>query len=79
MHSCYQISNIVDPFSDYFPSKKALKPYLVSENAGLLREREVLLSPLSLSLSPSLSLSRSSLSLSLCASDMFSRVAALSV
>ncbi len=28
---CCQLSNIADPFSN-FPFKKALKPYLVSEN-----------------------------------------------
>ncbi len=29
---CCQLINIADPFSDFFPLKKAPKPYLVSEN-----------------------------------------------
>ncbi len=29
---CCQLSNIADPFRDFFPFKKAPKPYLVSEN-----------------------------------------------
>ncbi len=29
---CCQVSNIADPFSDFFPFKKAPKSYLVSEN-----------------------------------------------
>ncbi len=54
---CCQLSNIADPFSNFFPFKKVSKPYLVSENHPvLLHEREVLLSKrkhthLSLSLS----------------------------
>ncbi len=42
---CCQLSNIADPFSNFFPFKKVSKPYLVSENRPvLLSEREVLLS-----------------------------------
>ncbi len=29
---CCQLSNIADAFKNFFPFKKALKPYLVSEN-----------------------------------------------
>ncbi len=49
---CCQLINIADPFSDFFPFKKAPKPYLVSEN-----RRFSLSLSLSLSLSPSLSAS----------------------
>ncbi len=29
---CYQLSNISDPFRNFFPFKKVPKPYFVSEN-----------------------------------------------
>ncbi len=42
---CCQLSNIADPFSNFFPFKKASKLYLVSENRPVLPpEHEVLLS-----------------------------------
>ncbi len=44
---CYQLSNISDPFRNFFPFKKVPKPYFVSENRRYC---------LSLSLSLSLSL-----------------------
>ncbi len=52
---CCQLSNIADPFSDFFPFKKAPKPSFW-KSPVLLREREVLLSqrahtPLSLAAS----------------------------
>ncbi len=62
MHSVCQLSNFADPFSNFFPFKKASKPYLVSEDRPeKLSERVVLLSHrvhthLSLSLSRSLRL-----------------------
>ncbi len=34
-----QLSNIADPFGDFFPFKKAPKPYLVSENIRYCRTR----------------------------------------
>ncbi len=34
---CCQVSNIADPFSDFFPFKKAPKSYLVSENRWYCR------------------------------------------
>ncbi len=52
---CFQLSNIADPFSDFFPFRKAPKPYLVSENCQY-----------SLSLSLSLSLCVCSVSGFLC-------------
>ncbi len=81
---CCQLSNFADPFSDFFPFKKAPKPYLVSETCRYCHVSARSWFPsarthLHLSLSFSLSLS---LSLSLCASALFSerrRVAALSV
>ncbi len=40
MHSFYQLSNsAADPFSNFFPLKKAPKPYLVSENRLYCRAR----------------------------------------
>ncbi len=48
---CCQLSNIADPFSDFFPFKKAPKPYFVSENLRYCRARACCLSVTALSLS----------------------------
>ncbi len=70
---CCQLSNIADPFSDFFPFKKAPKPSFW-ESPVLPRKREVLLSqrahPLSLSSLSLLSSSLFSLSLSLSLSPL---------
>ncbi len=53
-----QLSNIADPFGDFFPFKKAPKPYLVSENIRYCRTRSCcpsMRTSLSLSLSAWLS------------------------
>ncbi len=58
---CCQLSNIVDPFSDFVPFKNASKPYLVSENRRYCRARSCFPStctPLSLFTSAQVSVQR---------------------